>query len=32
MAKINIDFKNKIGKIKPMHGVGQPPLRELISQ
>ena len=25
MAVISIDFNNKIGKIKPMHGVGQPP-------
>ncbi|MBQ7574222.1 MAG: hypothetical protein IJT23_08180 [Clostridia bacterium] len=25
MANISIDFNDKIGKIKPMHGVGQPP-------
>ncbi len=25
MAKISIDFGEKVGKIKPMHGVGQPP-------
>ncbi|MBE6607835.1 MAG: hypothetical protein E7633_04720 [Ruminococcaceae bacterium] len=25
MAKINIDFKDITGKIKPVHGVGQPP-------
>lgn len=25
MAKIKVDFQSKIGKFKPMHGVGQPP-------
>ena len=25
MTKISIDFKDTVGKIKPMHGVGQPP-------
>ena len=25
MTNITIDFNEKIGKIKPMHGVGQPP-------
>lgn len=25
MTNINFNFDNKIGKIKPMHGVGQPP-------
>ena len=27
MVKINVDFDKIIGKIKPMHGVGQPPFR-----
>lgn len=27
MANINIDFKSKKGKIKPMHAVGQPPFK-----
>ncbi|MBR1983616.1 MAG: hypothetical protein IKA12_02900 [Clostridia bacterium] len=26
MAKINVDLSKVVGKIKPMHGVGQPPL------
>lgn len=26
MAEININFSDNIGKIKPMHGVGQPPV------
>lgn len=25
MAKIQVDFENKKGKMKPMHGIGQPP-------
>lgn len=25
MVNINVDFDKKLGKIKPMHGVGQPP-------
>ena len=25
MAKITVDFDKKCGKIKPLHGVGQPP-------
>ena len=29
MANISIDFNKKIGKIKPMHGVGQPPFGAL---
>ena len=27
MAQINIDFSQKCGKIKPMHAVGQPPIK-----
>lgn len=27
MAVVNVDFSNKVGKIKPLHGVGQPPIR-----
>lgn len=26
MVNINIDYSEKLGKIKPMHGVGQPPM------
>ena len=26
MAKITVDFNKTIGKIKPLHGIGQPPL------
>ena len=27
MAVINVDFSQKLGKIKPMHAVGQPPIK-----
>ena len=30
MAKISIDFSKPIGKIKPMHAVGQPPMLYII--
>ena len=26
MININVDFNKNIGKIKPVHGVGQPPI------
>ena len=26
MAKITVDFNKTIGKIKPLHGIGQPPM------
>lgn len=26
MTQLSFDFDNKIGKIKAMHGVGQPPI------
>ena len=26
MAKLHIDFDRALGRVRPMHGVGQPPL------
>ena len=29
MAKITVDFNKTIGKIKPLHGIGQPPIHRV---